>query len=683
MNIIRLFFFIFALTIFHAVWVAAGSLVRGPYLQQATSNSIVVVWRTEGESEPVLRYGNAPDAWQEALSGDAIVLRVSADVNAAANVPRLYQEPMSERAQREADHDPSTVPNTYQYEARVSNLQPDSKYYYAIFDGGQLLAGGDENHYFLAHNPIGSSTDMSVWVVGDSGTGGKDQALVHDAMRAYVTRTGRPVDHYIHVGDMAYSDGTDREFQDNFFAPYQATLRNTVCWPTMGNHEGHTSRGISGIGPYYDAYVLPTRAEVGGVASGTEAYYSFDIEEVHFICLDSHDLDRSPNSAMAQWLRADLEQANAKWIIAFWHHPPYTQGSHDSDRESQLVEMRENFMPILEGGGVDLTLTGHSHIYERSMLMDGAYDTPTTAQGVILDDGDGRIGGDGPYRKSAGLHPHEGSVSIVAGHGGTSLGRGGTMPVMREIILEHGSVLLDLQGDTLTGTMLNKHGQIRDIFHLVKRGKVTTTRIKNPWQPIHDTSLLTELRLNFADDTPGMMPEGWKVVAGNKSGLSVSKEQSGPDKFLQTQATEAALVGLYTRFASSAFEFETRLRLTGKDGKGAGLVFGYRNPKNFGRVFFDPVAGVIRVSRFVDGAENIIKEKKAGIHADQWLNVEIEIEDGEIEVQFQDAKEQQPELEFEIGLGPEIPRSPAGIFLPQNGSADFKFFEFEDNDPLP
>ncbi len=189
--------------------------------------------------------------------------------------------------------------------------------------------------------------------------------------------------------------------------------------------------------------------------------------------------------------------------------------------------------------------------------------------------------------------------------------------------------------------------------------------------------------MNFADDTPGMMPEGWQVVAGSKSGLSVSKEQGGPDKFLQAQAADAALVGLYTRFAFSAFEFETRLRLTGKDGKGAGLVFGYKDPKNFGRVFFDPGAGVIRVSRFVDGTENIIKETKAGIPADQWLNAEIEIEDGVIEVQFQDAEEQQPELEFEIGLGPEIPRSPAGIFLPQNGSADFKFFEIENNDPLP
>ena len=41
--------------------------------------------------------------------------------------------------------------------------------------------------------------------------------------------------------------------------------------------------------------------------SGTEAYYSFDYGRIHFICLDSHDTDRSPTGAMAQWLKADLE----------------------------------------------------------------------------------------------------------------------------------------------------------------------------------------------------------------------------------------------------------------------------------------------------------------------------------------------------------------------------------------
>ena len=32
-------------------------------------------------------------------------------------------------------------------------------------------------------------------------------------------------------------------------------------------------------------------------------------------------------------------------------------------------------MPILESHGVDLVLAGHSHIYERSMLLNRAYVT--------------------------------------------------------------------------------------------------------------------------------------------------------------------------------------------------------------------------------------------------------------------------------------------------------------------
>ena len=198
--------------------------------------------------------------------------------------------------------------------------------------------------------------------------------------------------------------------------------------------------------------------------------------------MESHDIDMKSKGPMGEWLREDLNQTTGEGLIAFWHHPPYTKGSHDSDLEGQLIEMRSEIMPILEAGGVDLVMTGHSHIYERSMLMDGAYSTPTVAAGVILDDGDGNPDGDGAYRKSAGLNPHEGTIQIVAGHGGAGVSRRGTMPVMREIFVENGSVVLDLDGDTLTGTMINRDRVIRDVFGLVKSGKVEVNRIENPWQ---------------------------------------------------------------------------------------------------------------------------------------------------------------------------------------------------------
>lgn len=462
-----------------------AELSRGPYLQLATPESIVVVWRTEGDSIPKLRWGAAPDKLTNEIAAKDIVTKVSIDVLAPEFVPRLYSIPHAEDAKRLENHrsPASTAPNTFQFEARITGLNANSKYYYAVFNGDEKLAGGDKDHYFRTLPEIGKETPARIWVVGDSGTAGLQQRKVFEAMQQRVANDKRPLDMYIHVGDMAYTDGTDREFQVKFFDVYQPTLRNTVCWPAMGNHEGHTSRGESGIGPYYDAYVVPKRGEAGGLASGTEAFYSFDYGKVHFICLDSHDLDRKPSGAMAQWLKADLEKTKADWLIAFWHHPPYTKGSHDSDREGQLIEMREHIMPMLEAGGVDVVLTGHSHIYERSMLMDGAYVTPTVAEGVILDDGDGDPNGDGAYRKSAGLNPHEGTVQIVAGNGGTRLGRRGTMPVMKRIILEHGSVIIDVDGNTMKAVMVNLDGAERDLFHIVKEGKVTPKRVENPWQP--------------------------------------------------------------------------------------------------------------------------------------------------------------------------------------------------------
>ncbi len=307
------------------------------------------------------------------------------------------------------------------------------------------------------------------WVVGDSGTGTEMQATVHREMEKYTSRQKKPPDLFIHVGDMAYFNGTDDEFHFNFFGPYGRTLRNTVFWPAMGNHEGGTSSGPAATGPYFDNFVLPANGEAGGHPSGTEAYYSYNFGNAHFVVLNSYDEDRSPGGAMAAWLTADLQQTRADWIFAYWHHAPCTKGSHDSDAEPELIEMRENFMPILEEGGVDMVFSGHSHIYERSMLIDKAYATPTIAEGVVVDDGDGDPDGDGPYRKNNGSHPHEGTVVVVTGHGGITLNRLGTMPIMKRIIYpEHGSVLIDVEGHVASGIMLNSKGKLSDTFQVVK-----------------------------------------------------------------------------------------------------------------------------------------------------------------------------------------------------------------------
>ncbi|MSU34236.1 MAG: metallophosphoesterase family protein [Pedosphaera sp.] len=491
-------------------------LARFPYVQCASPTMIHIAWRTESPIDPIVRFGTNPSNLNLNSATNAIVVRASLGTNGQEMLPQWRALRTPENLRLPKLH--SAPIGTFQYEVRLTDLMPDTRYSYAVFDGTERLTSDDESYQFTTYPPVGTVRPYQFWVLGDGGTGREPQYAVHQAMLDTTRKEGRPIDFWIYAGDMAYGTGRDVEFQARFFEAYDHTLRHKVCWPAMGNHEGFTSKGTTGIGPYYDAYIVPTRGEVGGVASGTEAYYSFDYGNMHFICLDSHDLDRKPTSAMAKWLQADLDKAQADWLIAFWHHPPYTKGSHDSDKEKDLTEMRRYIMPIIEAGGVDVVLTGHSHTYERSMLMDGAYATPTVSESVILDDGDGDPSGDGPYRKSAGIHAHEGTVQVVNGNAGQTLGRTGTLPVMKRTIVEHGSVLVNVNGDTLVGRMINRNGSQRDLFSIVKRGSVAVSRLPLPWQPPEYKKPTTETKQKAAPAVDHKIlitrEAGWEYLVG-------------------------------------------------------------------------------------------------------------------------------------------------------------------------
>ncbi|HUR32929.1 MAG TPA: metallophosphoesterase family protein [Vicinamibacterales bacterium] len=299
-------------------------LTRGPYLQMGTPSSIVVRWRTGAASDSAVMYGPAP--------GSLIWSATSAAV-------------------------------TTEHEVTLSNLDPATTYYYSVGSTTQTLAG-DASHHFVTSPPAGTAQPARVWVLGDSGTADANARAVRDAF--YGVNGGSAwANLWLMLGDNAYNSGTDAEFQSAVFDMYPVTLRQSVLWPTIGNHDGASADSATGTGPYYDVFTLPKSAQAGGLASGTEAYYSFDYGNIHFICLDSFETSRAVNGPMLTWLQNDLAATTQKWIVAFWHHPPYSKGSHDSDTDTAMSEMRQNALPVLEAGGVDLVLAGHSHSYER------------------------------------------------------------------------------------------------------------------------------------------------------------------------------------------------------------------------------------------------------------------------------------------------------------------------------
>jgi acid phosphatase type 7 len=411
----------------------AVNVVRGPYLQSGSSTKTVVRWRTDVECNSVVRFGTSSGLLNRAVTNLA---------------------------------------DTTEHEVQVTGLNVDTKYYYAIGTTTQIFSSGPD--YSLRTFPT-NTRPFRVWVTGDSGTADANASGVRDGYMLYTGAT--PTDLWLMLGDNAYGSGFDFEFQAAIFDMYPAQLRNITLFSAIGNHETYNN-DPTGF-PYLRNFTFPQFGESGGVPSGTELYYSFDYANVHFISLDSMVSDRSSSGAMLSWLREDLAQTTKDWIVAFYHHPAYTKGTHDSDTEIELIEMRQNALPILEEFGVDLVLSGHSHVYERSPLLDHHYGNSSTfAPGNVLDGSFGRADDGGPYRKPAGgLGSHQGAVYVTCGCSGASgIFYYGQHPAM---IVNHsgvGSMALDVNGLQLTANFIRPNGTPDDHFTIDKSAPTTVIR---------------------------------------------------------------------------------------------------------------------------------------------------------------------------------------------------------------
>jgi hypothetical protein len=431
---------IWILAVLPSTGVTAAEVIRGPYLQMASENRMTIRWRTSAEVVGRVRYGTAPEQLTQSMDGSAAGT---------------------------------------EHAVALTGLTPGTTYYYSIGTSAGPDAGGDADHRFTTSPPSGITAPTRIWVLGDTGIATNEQAAVRNAFTLYAAV--RPADLLLLLGDNAYFTGTDAEHQTNFFNIYPSTLRRTPVWSTIGNHDTANTTDPTGSSPYFQIFDLPTAAESGGVSSGTERYYSFDRGNIHFICLDSMTSNRAASAPMATWLTNDLAANQKTWTIAFWHHPAYSRGSNNSDTGLESIQMRSQILPILEAGGVDLTLAGHSHSYERSCLLDGHYGHSTTlTSGMKKDSGNGRTDGGGPYLKPlTGPRGNHGAVHVVAGS--SAWVGGGTLnhPAMVCSLNQVGSLAIDIQGDRMDVAFVQPGGNpsgssfiIGDSFTILKQALI-------------------------------------------------------------------------------------------------------------------------------------------------------------------------------------------------------------------
>jgi len=454
------------------------------FLQQISSNSAILKWR-----------GSA---------NQACIIKESGKVNTDTHCGKAVN---SENNHKEVYFNHLTPDTSYKY--TVGSYSEDLYRFQTAPDKGKLPKNGN----------------VRIWIIGDSGTAipmkpnesnpySDDAQKVLDGYLSYQSNHPSPLNLFLMLGDNAYEEGTDAEWQSAVFELYPTLLSQSALWPTIGNHEmgsgeidipDHGKVFSSGISlssnpdsyvtknnlvssrmPYLDIFTLPTRGEVGGVPSGTEQYYSFDYSNLHIVSLDSQLSARNEilRSAMKEWLISDLSASTQQWTIVIFHHAPYSKGSHDSDVsdfgiDQPMIDMREEFTSVFEDYGVDMVYSGHSHSYERSYYLNGhrgVANTFNATKHAELNQNSAPAVGYGNeeyYQTSPSSHSNDKVVYTVAGSSGyVSLGEG-KLDHPAHVIQKHdiqkrrglselGSVVIDATSTQLIAHFINQLGEIKD-----------------------------------------------------------------------------------------------------------------------------------------------------------------------------------------------------------------------------
>lgn len=227
------------------------------------------------------------------------------------------------------------------HEITITELSENTIYNYQVSSNG--ISSEESTFKTATTSPI-----FSFLAYGDT----RSNPDLHQAVINSMI-SNNPETFFLHTGDFVGDGNVYDKWQTEYFDPAQNLLKNTVLFSSPGNHEGN-------LNWYYSFFSMPT------TSSSTEAYYSFDYGNSHFISLNDY-VSFLPGSSQYNWLIDDLISSsaqNAEWIIVFYHVPAYTSGPHEGEPIS--LDKQTYLVPLFEQYGVDLIFQGHDHFYERS-----------------------------------------------------------------------------------------------------------------------------------------------------------------------------------------------------------------------------------------------------------------------------------------------------------------------------
>lgn len=323
----------------NATWAVVPELLagitRGPFLQSTSSNRTLVVWKTALPADTRVEFGPTPQLGE---------IRYTA----APSIDHVVE---------------------------LTSLLADTPYFYQVSSTAAGETVRSEVHSFRTLKNEGA---VKFLVVGDTGVG---QPAQYELAHQMAKRGG---DLLLHMGDVVYPLFISERVDAKLFSVYDDMMASLPWFFALGNHDLN-----AGESHYLNAFHLPTNA-----ITGTEHFYSLDHGDVHIAVLMVPYISQyqlTVGSDQYRWLTNDLATTSKPWKVLVYHVPMQTSSLHRLDdfnfngrRDSE--EIREVLLPVAEQYGVQVTFSGHDHVFERFAPTNRVHTITTGGGGVLLYD---------------------------------------------------------------------------------------------------------------------------------------------------------------------------------------------------------------------------------------------------------------------------------------------------------
>jgi acid phosphatase type 7 len=311
--------------------VRTQTMLVQPYLQNATTTSMVIMWETNTNTESTVQYG------------------LTASLGLSASGTTI-----------------TTLGSTILHTVSLTGLSPDTRYYYKAITGSAQSSVYDFVTPPLRESEANCNIVLMSDMQKDGGNPNIFSNLINTSLLPYISSEyGSPLSDHLQLamlpGDVVDNGNSYLQWKNDFFNPGQALWRSVPCYPAIGNHELNSQN-------YFNYYNLPANGTPGYL----EHWYSHDYSNVRMLSIDSN----SPYRIQAQltWLDSILDVSCSDTLIDFvfaqMHHPfkseLWTPG--ETDYTGEIIERLEAFSNSC--GKPTIHFFGHTHAYSRGQSRD-------------------------------------------------------------------------------------------------------------------------------------------------------------------------------------------------------------------------------------------------------------------------------------------------------------------------